>query len=124
MLIQCRASTIGATGMAMTAPLLVPLEKENGDIFKPRYVCTSDSLIHVNIVVVSTVLTLDTIFTDTKKKVWFSGHIPMRTQTEGTVLQTHSQMQSCSAHGDHSYFAYLSVQYKVVFNTVLSNRGC
>ena len=50
-----------------------------------------------------TVLTLDANFTDTKKKVWFSGHVSMRTQTEGVVLQTHSQMQSCGAHGDDFY---------------------
>jgi len=49
----------------MAAPLFGPHQK-NGDIFKPRYVCTSDSLIHVNIVVVSAVLPLDTILTDTK----------------------------------------------------------
>ena len=49
----------------MAAPLFGPPLK-NGDIFKPRYVCTSDSLIHVNIVVVSAVLPLDTILTDTK----------------------------------------------------------
>ena len=48
----------------MAAPLFGPPLK-NGDIFKPRYVCTSDSLIHVNIVVVSAVLPLDTILTDT-----------------------------------------------------------
>ena len=39
------------------------------------YVATSDSSIHVNIVVVSAVLALNTILTDTKKKVWFSGHV-------------------------------------------------
>ena len=35
--------------------------------------------------------------------MWFSGHVPMLTQTESAVLQTHSQMQSCSAHGDEVY---------------------
>jgi len=58
-------------------PTFWPPFKKNGDIFKPRYVCTSDSSIHVNIAVVSTVLALDAILTDAKKKVWFSGHIPI-----------------------------------------------
>jgi len=47
--------------------------KKNGDIFKPSDVCTSDSSIHVNIVMVSAVLALDVILTE---GVWFSGHIP------------------------------------------------
>jgi len=45
-------------------------------------------LIHDNIVVVSTVLA----------RVYFSGHVPMQTQTEVAVFQTRSQMQSCGAH--------------------------
>jgi len=73
--------------------LLAPFKK-NGNIFKPRYVCTSDSSIHVNIVVVSTVLVFDSILTDTKQEgVVF--RTSSQTQTEGVVFQTCSQMQSC-----------------------------
>ena len=53
-----RASAIGATGVGMAAPFFCSPSKKNGNIFKPRYVCTSDSLIHVNIVVISAVLAL------------------------------------------------------------------
>jgi len=41
------------------------------DIFKP-----SMYLRQFSIVVVSTVLALDVILTESRKKVWFSGHIP------------------------------------------------
>jgi len=62
----------------MAAPLFEPPSqkfKKNGDI-KPRYVCTSDSLIHVNIVVISTVLALDAILIDTKKRCGFLDMFP------------------------------------------------
>jgi len=49
---------------------LAPLQKENGDIFKPS--------MYLGQLVVSAVLALDVILTDTKKKVWFSGHVPRR----------------------------------------------
>jgi len=63
-----RAGTIGVTRAAMDDPLFGPLPKKNGDIFKPRYVCTSDSSIHVNVVTASAVLALNAILiTDTKK---------------------------------------------------------
>ena len=77
----------------MAAPLFEPPSQKilkNGDI-KPRYVCTSDSLIHVNIVVVSTVLALDAILIDTKKEgvvFWTCSQM----QTEGVVFQTRSQI--------------------------------
>ena len=58
-LVSGRAGAIGATGAAMAIPHFGPL-------FKPRYVCTSDSSIHVNIVVVSAVLALNVILTDNK----------------------------------------------------------
>ena len=58
--------TFCITGPASWLPHFLAPIKKNGNIFKPRYVCTSDSLIHVNIVVVSAVLPLDTILTDTK----------------------------------------------------------
>jgi len=82
--------TIGATRVAIATPLFGPLQKKNGNIFKPRYVCTSDSSIHVNIVVVSAVLVLDTILTDTKGVVFLT-HSQM--QTEGMVFRKRSQMQ-------------------------------
>jgi len=49
-----RAGTIGATGVAMATHFLAPLQKK----WQYRYVCTSDSLIQVNIVMVSAVLAL------------------------------------------------------------------
>ena len=52
----------------MTTPPFGPLLEKHGDIFKPRYVCTSDSSIHVDIVMASAVLALDTILTSTKNK--------------------------------------------------------
>ena len=59
-----RASAIGVPHF------LAPLQKENGDIFKPS--------MYLGQFVVSSVLALDVILTDTKKKVWFSGHVPRR----------------------------------------------
>jgi len=56
---KSRAGAIGATGAAMAAHLIWPPSKKH--VFKPRYVCTLDSSIHVNIVVVSAVLALDAI---------------------------------------------------------------
>jgi len=43
---------------------------------------------------VSAVLALDPILTDTKKE---GGHIPMQTETEGAVFRTRSQMQRWGA---------------------------
>ena len=86
-----RDGAIGATGAALATALLAPLEK-NGDIFKPRYICTSDSSIHVNIVVVRAVLALHAILTDTKV-FWTCS----QTQTEGVVFRTRSLMLSCGA---------------------------
>jgi len=66
-----RAGTIGVTGAAMDNPLFGPPSKKNGDNFKPRYVCTSDSSIHVSIVTASAtcMLALNAILiTDTKKE--------------------------------------------------------
>jgi len=81
----------------MATLLFGPLQKKkNGNIFKPRCVCTSDSSIHVKIVVVSEVLALDAIPTDTKQEgvvFWTCS----QTQTEGVVLRTCSQMQRCGA---------------------------
>ena len=66
---KLRASTIGVTRATMDNPLFGPFKYS-----KP--LCTLDISIHVNTVVVSAVLALDTILTDTKKKVvWFSAHI-------------------------------------------------
>jgi len=84
-----RDGAIGATGAALATPLFgSPL----GDIFKPRYICTSDSSIYANIVVVRAVLTLNAILTDTKV-FWTCS----QTQSEGAVFQTHSLMLSCGA---------------------------
>ena len=62
-------------GRPRPSNFLVPLRK-NGDIFNPRYICTLKSSTHFNVVVVSTALALDMTPSDTKKKVWSSGHIP------------------------------------------------
>ena len=80
----------------MAAPPFDLPSKRNGDIFKPRYLCSSDSSIHANIVMVSAVLAHHVVLTDTKKEgVVFWARSQM--QTEGTVFRTCSQMQSCGA---------------------------
>jgi len=61
-----RASTIGATGAAMTTPLF-------GPNVKPRYGCTSDSVIHV-VVSADLALALDAILSDSKNGVVFWTH--------------------------------------------------
>ena len=60
---QGQCHRLGVAGATMATPLSGPLQK-NGNIFKPRYVCTSNSLIHVNIVMVSAMLALDMISTN------------------------------------------------------------
>jgi len=53
---------------ATTPPLFGLPCKRNADFFNPRYICTLDSLIHFNIVVISAVLALHTILIDTKEE--------------------------------------------------------
>jgi len=63
------------------------------NIFKPRIICTLDSSIHFNIVVVSAVQALHTILNDTKKEgVVFWTYSQM--QIEVVVVQTCSQLQN------------------------------
>ena len=94
---------LGWPGWPWPPHFLAPLQKKNGDIFKPRYVCTSDSSIHLKLLWSACANIRWKFLLILKNKVWFSGHVPMLTQTESAVLQTHSQMQSCSAHGDEVY---------------------
>ena len=58
----------GRRHRATTAPLFGLPCQRNADIFNSKYICTLDSLIHFNIVVVSAVLALQTILTDTKEE--------------------------------------------------------
>ena len=73
-------------------PNFWPLFQNICDNLKPRHICTSEDLFHVNIVVVSAVLALDAILSDTKKGgVVFWTCFQMK--TEGTVFWTQSKMQ-------------------------------
>ena len=71
----------------------------------PRIICTSDTSIHFNIVMVSAVLALHAIHTDTKKEgVVFWTHAQM--QIDGVVFRRSSQMQSWGAKLFFSYYQY------------------
>ena len=76
-----RSGTIGATRAAIATPHFGP---PSNKMVEPRYVSTSDSLSHV---MVSAVLAINTILTDTKKEgvvFWTRSHM----QTEGVVFWT------------------------------------
>ena len=70
-----RGSARGMTEWPWLPHVFAPLQKQ---WVKPRHVCTSDRSIHVDIAVVSAVLALNVVLTDTKE--------------EGVVFQTRSQM--------------------------------
>jgi len=75
---------------AMAAPPFLPPSKQMSSL--DQYVCTSDSSIHVSIVVVSAVLAHNVILTILKKKTW-SSWTRSQMQTEGAVFRTDAKLQ-------------------------------